>query len=418
MAPRRHLAQRRRALGWSQESLAEQLGVERSTIARWEAGRTEPQPWLRPLLASALRLSDAEIDQLLSEQQEHMTDGVGTRTLPFRARGNASSPHDEQPSPLVASIYQQLTDYPQFATEGGRLWPLPQLRNATVEVHRAYQAARYEAAAERLPDLLAAADAFDGYAGAESREIHLSRCAVYAATAKLLRKVGEGHLAWIAADRATHAAMASDSAPAQGLAAYEVSAAMLSIGRLEQAERIAVGAAGRLTAMARPDMPDVTSLAGALWLISGVIAARRSDGAEANDRLGNAQRLAGVLRHDGNFGWTAFGPTNVLIHRATVASELGDPSGVIEAAASIDAEVLPVGLNGRRARIYLDLGWAQTQARHDAEAILYLQHAERLAPESLRYNRIAREQLRELLHRARRPSPALTRMANTAGVLE
>lgn len=63
---RERLAARRKAVGFSQEQLAEQLGVDRSTVARWESGETEPQPWIRPRLARALRLSLDQLDQLLA----------------------------------------------------------------------------------------------------------------------------------------------------------------------------------------------------------------------------------------------------------------------------------------------------------------------------------------------------------------
>lgn len=52
MAAKRHaLADRRQTVGHTQESLAALLGVERSTVVRWEAGETEPLPWCRPKLA-------------------------------------------------------------------------------------------------------------------------------------------------------------------------------------------------------------------------------------------------------------------------------------------------------------------------------------------------------------------------------
>ncbi|MET8042380.1 helix-turn-helix transcriptional regulator [Micromonospora sp. NPDC005215] len=65
---RRHrLAQRRKAIGLSQERLAEALGVDRSTIVRWERAETDPQPWHRPRLAAALKLSIEELADLLAD---------------------------------------------------------------------------------------------------------------------------------------------------------------------------------------------------------------------------------------------------------------------------------------------------------------------------------------------------------------
>jgi DNA-binding XRE family transcriptional regulator len=71
MAGRRHrLASTRKAAGFSQERLAETVGVERTTVMRWERGETCPQPWARPKLARALGLSDQSLSELLSEPAE------------------------------------------------------------------------------------------------------------------------------------------------------------------------------------------------------------------------------------------------------------------------------------------------------------------------------------------------------------
>ena len=69
-ARREQLAQRRRAAGYSQEQLAERLGIERSTVSRWERGQTEPQPWFRPKLADALAVSGEELHELLLNNAE------------------------------------------------------------------------------------------------------------------------------------------------------------------------------------------------------------------------------------------------------------------------------------------------------------------------------------------------------------
>ncbi|MGH3814557.1 MAG: helix-turn-helix domain-containing protein [Pseudonocardiaceae bacterium] len=70
MAPRRQrLSQRRKTVGLTQESLAQRLGVERSTVVRWEAGDTKPLPSIRPKVARALRVSTDQLAELLSESE-------------------------------------------------------------------------------------------------------------------------------------------------------------------------------------------------------------------------------------------------------------------------------------------------------------------------------------------------------------
>src|SRR5262249_20476595 len=64
---RRSFAQMRKAAGYTQESLAERLGVDRTTVARWEAGEYSPQPWLRPRIAQALGLPLSVLSGLLNE---------------------------------------------------------------------------------------------------------------------------------------------------------------------------------------------------------------------------------------------------------------------------------------------------------------------------------------------------------------
>jgi transcriptional regulator with XRE-family HTH domain len=64
---RLRLIQRRKALGFTQESLAETLGCERTTVIRWERAETEPQPWVRPKLTQALQVTPEELNELLAD---------------------------------------------------------------------------------------------------------------------------------------------------------------------------------------------------------------------------------------------------------------------------------------------------------------------------------------------------------------
>jgi tetratricopeptide (TPR) repeat protein/DNA-binding XRE family transcriptional regulator len=77
-AKRERLAQRRKALGLTQEDLAGLLGVVRSTVVRWERGETEPLPWIRPKLAATLRVSADRIEELLALGPDVRGPGAGT----------------------------------------------------------------------------------------------------------------------------------------------------------------------------------------------------------------------------------------------------------------------------------------------------------------------------------------------------
>jgi transcriptional regulator with XRE-family HTH domain len=67
---RQRLAMRRKTVGLSQERLAEVVGVDRSTVVRWERGVTDPQPWHRPRLALALKLSVEDLAELLANVED------------------------------------------------------------------------------------------------------------------------------------------------------------------------------------------------------------------------------------------------------------------------------------------------------------------------------------------------------------
>lgn len=114
MASRRQaLSQRRKAVGFTQESLAERLGVERSTVIRWEAGDSEPLPSIRPNLARALHVSIDQLAELLTTSENA---GMA-RGLPAHPEADpgATTPvllTDQQPdaAELGVLIHPQVTE--------------------------------------------------------------------------------------------------------------------------------------------------------------------------------------------------------------------------------------------------------------------------------------------------------------------
>ena len=75
---RLRLIQRRKVLGFTQESLAETVGCERTTIIRWERAETEPQPWVRPRLTQALQVTPEELNELLADVSDVPADATAS----------------------------------------------------------------------------------------------------------------------------------------------------------------------------------------------------------------------------------------------------------------------------------------------------------------------------------------------------
>jgi transcriptional regulator with XRE-family HTH domain len=55
-------------VGYSQERLAEEVGVSVRSVKRWEARVGDPVPWMRPRLARALRWSLEQLDSALKDE--------------------------------------------------------------------------------------------------------------------------------------------------------------------------------------------------------------------------------------------------------------------------------------------------------------------------------------------------------------
>ena len=393
------IAAYRRRRGLSQAALAGLVGRSESWLSQVERG-VRSVDRLSVLLDLA-RVLHVDIDALTG------------RPWQFAPNGSALATGMDE-------VRRALTSYGGLrGTSLGELMPLEDLTGRVNETHRLYQSARYDAVIDVLPGMLATVERFPERPNGQHREALVAYVSAYVAAAKLVTKLGAADLAILAADRAATAALEADSLLARGMAGYQVVCAMLRADQVDDAERLAVELADGLTARARRDDPGQVSVAGSLWLMAAVIAARKADRDEAAMRLERAARLADQLGVDGNYAWTGFGPVNVAIHRVNVAAELGDVSEALRAATLVHTERLPDGLLSRRAQVSLDLAWAQAQRRRDAEATLHLLDAERIAPQVIRHNVIAQEIVREMLARgSRRQTMALNLLAQRAGLLE
>ncbi|GAA3853970.1 hypothetical protein GCM10022243_19430 [Saccharothrix violaceirubra] len=286
---------------------------------------------------------------------------------------------------------------------------------ASVErLHRDYQAAQYAEVEEHLPEVADTVEALLADSGGDRRRLLRLRCQAAVVHAKVATKRGDGITAFEAAERARHAAEEAGDPFGRASAAYQLSCALIRLDDAERAESHALDTADSL----RGHDPHTLTWQGMTTLLAAVLAARDGDIRGARQRLDRAGRLAEALRGEVNIGHTAFGPTNVSIHRVGVAVAVGDPDLVLAEAAEVDVTVLPPGLHGRRGRFHLDNAWAHTRRREDALAVIHLLEAERFAPQLVATDCQGKAVLRELLSRERvTRTPGLRPLGVRTGVI-
>ncbi|MGH8793032.1 MAG: helix-turn-helix domain-containing protein [Stackebrandtia sp.] len=384
------------------QALAARAKMSESHLRNIENGHRTLTPDLAETLDKAL-----STDGMLLELANAGSDLLRRRTL---LRGLATLAIPVRTG--LSEVKEAFNAYPTF-TDAAPNASLGNIRRGAVVAHRLYQAAEYEKAARLLPDLIAGVDALAAHDNS-SRDIRTLRASTYIAAAKLATKLHDNSLAWLASDRAAAEARYNGDLLLSAGAAYQVACALLRTGHEDRAEHITTFMSEKTVDRS----PLGLSMRGALTLLSAVIAARRADADETWERLAQAEALADRLGRDGNFGWTAFGPTNVRIHQVSAAVELGDAATAIAKAAELKTSSLPEGLRSRRARLHIDAAWAFHRKRRDNDAIEHLLDAEGSAPQALRCNPLACDLLQDMLRRERRDAtPELRPLAKRCGII-
>jgi transcriptional regulator with XRE-family HTH domain len=363
----------RRRRGISQEVLAGLVGRTVDWLSKAENNRIElDRLSVIKSLADAL---DVTLGDLLAEPSLlEWTPDSGRQTVPALR--------------TALMNYRQLTPLLGMPTEGEPS-PLADLRSSVAEVWDAYQESRYGFATRRLPLLLAdAMIAAQSYEGRDREQAYELMAMTYQGSAMVLTKLGEVDLAWIAADRGLAAAQQSGNGVVIGSLFRSVTHCLLSNGRFDSAVQLVTDAAGYL----QPGLGDADaaflSIYGTLFLTGAMAAARSEDRATTRTFLAEADQAAQRLGADGNHMWTAFGPTNVAIHRVATAAELGDMQVAMDLGPGVDTSGLPTE---RRTRHNLEMARAFSARNRVDEALEFILQAEAWAPEQVRSHYLARE---------------------------
>lgn len=238
----------------------------------------------------------------------------------------------------------------------------------------------------------------------------------YQLAASQLTKLGEAELSWIAADRGLVAARASGDQVVIASLLRSVAHALLAAGRFGEAVQLTTDTADYLEPQLDKPEPDFLAVYGTLFLVGAMAAARNNDSDTTRTFLDVADKTASRLGADTNHMWTAFGPTNVAIHRVATAGELGDIQVAIELGLTVDTSAMPME---RRVRHALEISRALSSWNRTDEAVATLLDAERLGPEQVRYHFLSRQLVLSWMRQRRsRPSPALVDLAHRLGVLD
>lgn len=305
----------------------------------------------------------------------------------------------------------------------GDLLPEPDLARLEQAVRygwMAFQAANYQAIGVLLPDLIrdcqAAAWQLDGDA---ERDAKAWLAWTYQLTAATAFKLGDAQLGWVAADRSIQLAEQTEDLTLIGSAARRVAHALSATAQSSDAVHLVRSAADRLAPYLNNAEPAFVSAYGMLLLKGSIAAAKLYQAADVRDLQAEALSVSSRLGADRNENWSAFGKTNVLIHRVSALADMQSGGLVIEAAQTIPPADLLRLPRERRASHLLDvtLGYLQWGKREEATTALL--DADRLAPEEVRCRAVTKRILADLLRSYPRSSNApvaLTTLARATGV--
>ena len=274
---------------------------------------------------------------------------------------------------------------------------------------------RYSRLADRLPRLISAGHllaADDDTAGTSAL-----LAATYTLATRMLIKLDDQQLGWMAADRAQVTALGSGDPLVSAEAARNLAVLARKAGWHAQAASVA------LTAAASPQLrgtdPRLAAERGLLIqsaaYTAAYTAARAADRDGMRELTGQAAAIAArldgaVILRDHGGGFT---PATVGLHRISAENHAGDPAAAVAAAAQVAPASLPT--TERRARYWTDTARAYSMWGKRDDCIQALLAAEHSAPQEIHTRPAIRDLIRGLLITGR-TSPELRGLAVRCGI--
>lgn len=322
----------------------------------------------------------------------------------------------------VDAIRAALGSYPGLArasANGGDGASLTSIQHRAEYLDHAWLSSRFTVVARHLPKLMNDAQAVV-LAATEADKISANRALVstYRLASSMLLKFAANDIAWLAADRAIHTALAVDDTWSQARATRSVARAMTSTHQPDQAITTLLAMADRMRTEVEAEPEDLLSLYGMLYLAASITAAGQDDVDLASQMHEEAIAAATHLQPNYQNYHTNFGLANTLIHRVSALVRLHQAGQALEFAATIDPTTVDSLSPERRCNFLLDLTEANTHLGHYRQAVNLLGQAEQIAPEEVRCRPLSHGLIRSLLHNTTgEPAKVVKAMADRAGVV-
>jgi transcriptional regulator with XRE-family HTH domain len=235
-----------------------------------------------------------------------------------------------------------------------------------------------------------------------------------------VRALGYGSLAEAIAQRGYDASLLLGDVALTGFVSMQHAGALIRMGARRRAAAVLGDALLDLESTVDPTAADngPAQAAGMLHLASAQLSSRQGRSGDADTHLAQAAELASATGECNNLNYH-FGSANVAAWSVSIGIELQRGPDAAERVAANLPQMGPVLASAdRRSGLHLDLarGWAQAGGDRDAEAIRYLDIADRIAPTRTRNDPIARELVIDLDRRARRRPWELISLRNRFGI--
>ena len=274
-----------------------------------------------------------------------------------------------------------------------------------------FRGSRYGRLSASLPRLISAGHLLAARADSGERDGLLA--GIYTLTTRMLVKLDDQQLGWMAADRARVLASGGGDPLAVGEAARNLAVLARKAGWHDQAASIALAAAS--SPLLAGQGSRLAAERGLLIQSAAYTAARSGDRDTMRELTDEAASIAArlgdrVLLRDHGGGFT---PVTVELHRVSAENYAGDPGAAVAAALRIVPASLPT--TERRARYWTDTARAYANWGRRDDCVNALLAAEREAPEETHARPAVRDLVSGLLVTGR-TGPELRGLAARCGI--